>query len=191
MLPRCFLFRRLGDGSVVQKSLLGRAIAIFACSLVAIGAICLPGQAQFREIMIEVPVYSSSTYNTLLMQAESLISRTIRQQFSQDSSLASLQVTVVGTRYGETIPIMATSVSRAQWQQQPQVAQWTTYNSLAQTLFARFEEPESGAQVVAVQPSPSISSSYSTVDPVLQVEEAFQEGRISRQEYQELTDALD
>lgn len=141
--------------------------------------------------MIELPVYGSSTYNTLLMQAESLISRTIRQQFTQDGGLASLQVTVVGTRYGETIPIMTTSVSRAQWQQQPQVAQWTTYNSLAQTLFARFEEPENGAQVVAVQPSPSISSGYSTVDPVLQVEEAFQEGRINRQEYQELTDALD
>ncbi|NJN21975.1 MAG: hypothetical protein HC812_13330 [Leptolyngbya sp. RL_3_1] len=78
---------------------------------------------QTIEISIDHPVTQSS----LLDQAETLVRQAIATTFGQQSDVNEIEVLVLGDRHGEISPILVTSVSRTQWQADPQVSRWTRY----------------------------------------------------------------
>ncbi|NJL88163.1 MAG: hypothetical protein HC886_22880 [Leptolyngbyaceae cyanobacterium SM1_1_3] len=105
---------------------------------------CRPAQAEIETAneatVIDLPVSAQITDSALIEQAELLVGREVSRQFSQNSALSEVQVVVVGSRYGEVVPILSTAVSRTQWQQTPQVSAWTQYYSASYALLQRHGE---------------------------------------------------
>ncbi|MGF1499670.1 MAG: hypothetical protein ACFB8W_23025 [Elainellaceae cyanobacterium] len=165
--------------------------AIVASTSSLLGGICQPAQAEAVDFVIERFIVGPIAVGNLIAETEPLIRNAIVSQFSQNSSASEVRVVVLGNYKGETIPVLTTVVTRGQWQEAPQVALWTRYSGASETLFARLDNGEetSGRRPAASLPVPPTSTT--SIDPVVQVEEAFAEGRLTRREYQELVDALD
>lgn len=149
--------------------------------------------AATERVVIEIPIYGQLIYSQLTAQAESMVRDSINRYFAQADSQSAVEVVVLGDRYGEVVPILTTAVSKVQWQQNPQVSAWTQHYSASQALLERFDDDSQLAQLPA-QPSYVGSTASGFQDhaaQTLQVEAAFQEGRLTPQEYTELIDALD
>jgi hypothetical protein len=111
------------------KRSLGRLIyAVLAVTLTLIPF--RNGQASESVInrqTIEISIDHAVTQSSLLDQAEALVRQTIVATFGQQSDVNEIEVLVLGDRHGEVSPILVTSVSRTQWQADPQVSRWTRY----------------------------------------------------------------
>ena len=171
--------------------------AIALSTLLCVGSPHQSAWANTDQMMLELPLSADADAQKTLRQAESMVSATLDQRFSQDSTLATLEVVILGNQNGQILPMLTTTVSREQWVANPQVNVWTTYsNSFAALLY-----PSRPPQVVATRPArPQISQSSQTPRPsttrlpeqsVVQIEQAYDEGRLSRQELNEYVDLLD
>lgn len=146
--------------------------------------------AQIGSYTVSIPIYGQINQRYLIQEAESMASQIIAEQFRQDPSLESLEVTALGERNGEVIPIFSISVSRSQWQESPSVSSWAEYNSASYALLQRHEEN-------AVVASSAISGSATSSDRVRtfasegEVQRAYDEGRLSGREAQLYSDELD
>jgi len=146
--------------------------------------------AQVGSYTVSIPIYGQINQRYLIREAESMASQVIAEQFRQHPSLESLEVTALGERNGEVIPIFSISVSRSQWQERPLVSSWAEYNSASYALLQRHEEN-------AVVASSAISGNATTSDRVRtfasegEVQRAYDEGRLSGREAQFYSDELD
>jgi hypothetical protein len=104
---------------------------------------------QAETYLINLPVTSGIPYRHLMTQAEGKVKDTIRHQFNQNPHLSRLQVVVTGDRQGEILPILTTTVSRAQWQTNPQVQTWTRYYNASYALIQRHDLKRNPTIVVA------------------------------------------
>lgn len=147
-----------------------------------------PARAEDERIVIDMPVYGQVDHRNLVRQAESLLAEAINRQFSQNASLSTLQVEVMGDRNGEIIPVLTVTVSRAQWQANPQVSAWSRYYNASYALLQRHE----AAETVAVAP---VGSAGRTADPEIQdrfwIDEAFDSGRLTGATAQDYLSDLD
>lgn len=161
--------------------------------LIAFTAVCIlgfdgsnrPAQAETQGVVIDIPMYGQTLYSDLTAQAESLVSNAINDQFGQNPGLSAIQVVVTSDRHGEIIPILTTTVSRAQWQENPQVNAWTRYYSASHALLQRHERVETIAM------APVRSAASSGLERSFQIDEAFDSGRLSGQSAQEYLSDLD
>lgn len=128
--------------------------ATAACIICFFGGSDWSAYAQTESITLDLPVDGQVTYRNLIAQAELMVSNTINRQFTQNPGLSTIQVVVVGDRHGEVIPVLTTTVSRAQWQENSQVNAWTQYYRASYALLQRHEQEER----VAVAPARSVSS---------------------------------
>ncbi|MBW4489381.1 MAG: hypothetical protein KME12_16455 [Trichocoleus desertorum ATA4-8-CV12] len=156
-----------------------------ACILGFLNGINQPAHAEAQGVVIDIPVYGQTLYSDLTTRAESLVSNAINDQFGQNPGLSTIQVVVTGDRHGEIIPILTTTVSRTQWQENPQVNAWTKYYSASQALLQRHEQTE----IVAM--APSRSTTVSGLERAFQIDEAFDSGRLTGQPAQEYLSDLD
>lgn len=132
-----------------------------------------PAQAEMQGVVIDIPIYGQTIYTDLTAQAELLVGNAINDQFGQNPVLSSVQVVVTGDRHGEIIPILTTTVSRTQWQENPQVNAWTKYYSASYALLQRHE------QVETVAIAPIRSTAVSNLERSFQIDEAFDSGRLT------------
>lgn len=168
---------------------------ILACrALIACLAVCIlglldssyqPGYAETQDVVIEIPVYGQTIDSNLTVQAESLAGEAINRHFDQNPDSSTIQVVIMGDRHGEIIPILATTVSRTQWQENPQINAWTKYYSASQALLQRHRQ----AETIAMAPTRSPSSS--TLERAFQIDEAFDSGRLTGQAAQAYLSDLD
>jgi hypothetical protein len=87
-----------------------------------------------------MPVYGQVGFPDLTVQAESLASQAIDQAFKGKADLSSVQVVLLGDRNGDIIPILTATVSRTQWQANPQVSAWSKYYSASYAFLQRSQE---------------------------------------------------
>lgn len=133
-----------------------------------------PGLAEPGTIVIDMPVYGQVTHGDLVSQAESLAEAAINRQFGQNSELLKVEVFVLGDRNGETVPILTVTVSRTQWQENPQVDAWTEYYSNSYALLRLHEEGLGNEESVAVASQrPAASRTSSSL-----IDQAYDEGRL-------------
>lgn len=174
-----------------------------ACSLTMIKGSYKPAYAETQSIVIEMPVYGQVGSRNLTAEAELLISSAIHNQFGQSPALTTVQIVVVIHRNGEVIPFLATTVSRAQWQENSQVQAWTRYYGLSHALLQRHEQeaiiatslPSSSLAV----PSPSAPTvrgnlenfPQTQIDRATRIDDAFDSGLLTGQSAQELLGDLD
>lgn len=162
-------------------------IAIAASIVWVTGSSYQPVWAETENaIVIDMPISGQSVSNDLITQAELLAANTISQQFSQNPSLSEIKVVVTGNRYGEIIPVLTTSVSRTQWQTTPQVDVWTQYYSASYTLFQRHDLQENAR----IASAPASTSTTNVLASVFQIDQAYDEGRLSGVEAQKYLDYL-
>lgn len=163
-----------------------QSLAIAASTFTLLGASSMPVRAQ-RELLLEVPIPEQTSYYEIMSQSEALVAEVINQRFSQSSTLSFVQIAVVGSRHGEILPLMTTTVSRSQWQSDPRVVRWTDYNSVSQSLLTR--PTVSSSESSAVQPPAGTVTA--NPDPRVLLEEAFNDGLVNQEEYEILLDTLD
>ncbi|MBD2055811.1 hypothetical protein H6F88_07235 [Oculatella sp. FACHB-28] len=145
-----------------------------------------PAQAEDERIVIDMPVDRQVDHSELVAQAESLLGEAISRQFSQNPDLSTLQVDVVGDRNGEMIPILTVTVSRAQWQANPQVSAWSRYYRASYALLQRHE----AAETVAVAPARAADGNTDIQDRFW-IDEAFDSGRLTGAAAQDYLSDLD
>lgn len=154
-----------------------------------------PAWAETREMIVDMPVYGQSVSNDLVTQAELLAEDTISQQFRQDPDLTAIRVVIVGDRNGEVIPILTTTVTRSQWQEEPQVSSWAGYYSASYALLQRHNEPVDNTPVASAstRSDGGLVSTYSGGASTQQAEidRAFDEGRLTGAEIQYFLDDID
>lgn len=93
-----------------------------------IGVHAPAAEANTENIVLEVPMDHHLGHHDLISGAELSIKNEISQRFQRNLSLSTLTVSVLINRNGEVVPVLTTTVSRDQWKQSPQVAQWTKYH---------------------------------------------------------------
>lgn len=172
-----------------SRAWVGRVLAIISSTAVALALgignqlVCASG-----KLVLEIPLYGQVPYKDLISQAESLVSGSIDQQFSQHAE-NSVEVVVLGNRNGDIIPILSTTVSREQWQTQPQVRAWTQYYA-SQSLLQRHNTEEAQTIAAAERPSRSPVSSVST-QRRSDIDRAWDDGRLTGTAAQETLSELD
>lgn len=145
-----------------------------------------PAQAEDERIVIDMPVNGQVDHSELVTQAESLLGEAISRQFSQNPALSTLQVDVVGDRNGEVIPVLTVTVSRAQWQTNPQVSAWSRYYRASYALLQRHEI----AETVAAAPVGSVDGTTDVQDRFW-IDEAFDTGGLTGADAQDYLSNLD
>jgi hypothetical protein len=161
------------------------AIAV-ACMFSFLSGSYQPARAEDERIVIDMPVYGQVEHSELVAQAESLLGESISRQFSQNPELSTLQVDVVGDRNGEMIPVLTVTVSRAQWQANPQVSAWSRYYRASYALLQRHE----AAETVAAAPVGSVDRTADIQDRFW-IDEAFDTGRLTGAAAQDYLSNLD
>jgi hypothetical protein len=194
MFTVCSTHKISGSSLSLQfnKPFISGALAVVTASILSfMGGVYKPVQAETIDFVIERFIMDPRAVGSLIVEAEPLIREAIVSQFSHSSNASEVRVIVLGNYRGETIPVLTTVVSRSQWQEMPHVASWTRYSNSSETLLVRLDDSNETNQRGRSEPSPVVQDSVTSIDPVVQVEEAFTEGRLTRREYQELIDALD
>ena len=138
-------------------------------------------------VLLDMPIYNQTSSDDLLSRAESMVSQEINRYFESDPGLAEIEIVVLGSRNGDVIPILATTVSRAQWQDNPQVSAWTKYYS-AYALIRRHDRQPT--QQVAAAPSRR-SRSVASGSFAAQFDRQFDSAQLSGRIVQAYADLID
>lgn len=165
-----------------------------ACGLLLLKSTYQPAYAETQSVVIEMPIYGQAVSSNLTAEAELLVSSAINSQFGQDPSLSTVQVVVVLHRNGEVIPFLATTTSRAQWQDNPQVQAWTRYYGVSHALLQRHEQESRIATSLPVSSSATSNSEDSfqiQIDRAAQIDNAFDSGTLTGQSAQDYLSDLD
>ena len=104
--------------------------------------------AEEKQITYMLSSQSDRSYKALTQQAESLAEKLIEQAFAQKPQLIEVAVSIIGERNGQEVPLLATKVSRANWQANPQIQAWTQYFSASAVLlgFNQVQPPKNAAR---------------------------------------------
>lgn len=179
-------FLTLPDLKKMAEKLLVAAVLASVLEAFPIGQ---PVHAQPESVSVTLEVYGTPTRRALARQAESAAIDEITKIFTENSQLNSVQINVLGHLNGRVAPIFSLSVSRQQWLSNRQLAlQTAQYYYSSYSLLGLDPTDEGGASTTLAQALPS---SVVSRDPSVQVNEAFRQGRLSPQEYDQLIDALD
>lgn len=188
MFPLLIASLRLSDRPIrifIQKTLISTFIACAAS--VALSSL-RPAQASDEVISVYLPIYNQIDQADMRSDAAWMAADAIANQFAQDSTATSVQVSVLGDRNGEIIPILTVTVSRLQWQQNPQVNAWARYHD-SYALFERHDQE----RIVAMAPArpEGFSSRISSRGLPPQLEEAYDAGTLSGDLAQDYLSDLD
>ena len=106
--------------------------AIFTSLVVILLNIPTVAWAEDKQISYTLNADNGS-YQALIEQA-SWAGKLIEQEFTQNSSLTEVAVSIIGERNGQYVPLLTAKVSRANWQENPQTRSWTQYYSSSAVL---------------------------------------------------------
>jgi hypothetical protein len=145
--------------------------------------------AETERVTVDIPIYSESVLTSdLTSEAESLVESTINQRF-QNPGITAVQVVVVANRNGEYLPILTTTVSRAQWQEKPTVRAWTSYFNASYALLQRHDDQ--GVVLANAALSANANSYSGPLQSQIQIDRALDEGRLTGPAAQQVLSDLD
>ena len=178
--------------SMLSGRLLLGFFSVATCFISIVTAMGFPESALASSdgpVLLRMPVYDDRiSSDELFSRAESIVSQEINQYFESDPSLAAIEIVVLGSRNGDVIPVLTTTVSRTQWQEKPQVSAWTKYYS-AYALIRRHDS-QSPPQVAAASPSRR-SSPVASRGIATQFDRQFDAGRLNGRTVQSYVDFVD
>ena len=92
--------------------------------------------AQSDQLSFVIDADSVPDFWQLVTQAEALVLNKVAQAFAANPEITSLDVEILAQRHGAIAPVLATEVSREDWQNDAQIASWTRYFDSAQVLLS-------------------------------------------------------
>lgn len=106
-----------------------------------------PAFAETKSISISINTEENQSFANLIHQAESTVTNSIDQEFNRLPTVTEVEITVIGERNGQEVPLLSTKVSRLEWQAQPKIKLWTNYFTKAGILlgFNSQQKPQSNA----------------------------------------------
>lgn len=134
-----------------------------------------------------MPLYNRTSSDDLISQAESMAEQEINQYFNADPELTGIEVVVLGSRNGDVIPILTTTVSRSQWQENPQVSAWSKYYTAYALLRRHDRQPPTQVAAAPSRRSASVASRSLSI----RFDRQFDSGRLSGQTVQAYADLVD
>lgn len=108
--------------------------------------------AETKALNFQLAANSNQTFTNLMQQAQLLAVDSISQEFARQSTVTAVEVTVIGERNGQEVPLLFTKVSRLDWQTQPNVQLWTKYFPKAAVLLGFNQLPKTKPDVIRQTP---------------------------------------
>ncbi|MGK7890469.1 MAG: hypothetical protein AB4042_14130 [Leptolyngbyaceae cyanobacterium] len=142
-------------------------------------------------VVVHMPLYGRVASMNLLAEAEQRVAAEIEQRLAQGDGSEPIEILILGDRNGDLVPVLLTTVSPSQWQQNPQVRRWSQYYD-SYALLDRHDQ-----DAVAATPSSNRTSQSSSPPPpsygvpLSAIEEAYDAGTLSGELAQEYLDELD
>lgn len=165
---------------ITQSS--ARLLSLASAALIIAGSFIAQvpaARASAEEMVLEVAIENPLEYRDLLRWSERSVQAEISQRFQKDLSLSTLKISALINRNGEVMPLFTTTVSRDQWNQSPQIAQWTKYHD-AYALLQRHNNHSPRRTVVASAPREAVASPA----PLSGLEAAFDAGALTGEQIQ-------
>jgi hypothetical protein len=121
----------------VYRHLLWSTIVVFS-SLATTISIAL---AEPIERTFTLNSDGNESFETLLQQAEDLVKTSIEQEFAENPNASEISITVLGETQGQIVPLLRSTVSRSQWQNNSRMARWTKYFVSSSGVLLGFYNP--------------------------------------------------
>lgn len=137
------------------------------CSLgtFTILSMTIPASAQAQTRPIELRLNSQSqNFQTLLKQAEAVAKTSIEQTFAENSNLKEVSLTVSAEHNGAVVPLLSTTVSRANWQRKPSIQVWSQYFTASEVLLG-FLKPQPATASTPVTNFNPVAASMADKEP--------------------------
>lgn len=121
-------------------------------------------RAETKQLTGTVNSYTGQTFEQMIQQAQAQARSLIEQAFSSSSKVTAVSVKLMGERNGQEVPLLFTTVSRSDWQRNPDLNAWTKYFSHASVALLGFLQPRAPQATASVadnpaQPAPAVGSS--------------------------------
>ncbi len=112
-------------------------------------------KAETKQSDFTLRAEGNQTFETLVQQAESLASKSIKQGFAGKSSVTEVSVMIMGERNGQEVPLMFSRVSRYSWRTEPKIKRWSIYFDRAAILlgFVKPQSPQNRLTSSSAKPS--------------------------------------
>ena len=81
----------------------------------------------------------NNSYNMLVQNAENLAQNRINQEFDNNPEITEISLTILGERRSQIVPVLRSTVSRREWENNPKIDNFTRYFADAKFLL-RFED---------------------------------------------------
>ena len=194
MLSKCLGFR-----CSTQRFFMTAIAASIALSSIGVSSVSA-AQVGANSFTVDLEIPNQLRYTSAIQQAELLARSEITKQFNLNPGLNEVQVVVLGHYVGDIVPLLIVNVSREQWQSSPQVDRWGSYYSATYALLSRHDEDSnetdnriarSSRSASGVNPQSQSQEFVDEAEARVQVESAFKDGLLTREEYQQSVDALD
>jgi hypothetical protein len=124
-----------------------------------------PALAAPKQVNYTLNTTPNQTFTDLMQQAQAQARSLIDQAFS-DASVTSVTVNILGERNGQEAPLLQSTVSRADWQRNPNLAKWTTYFGTSSVVLLGFIPPR-GASATSSPASPPAQPANAPPTPTI------------------------
>ncbi|GGA17962.1 hypothetical protein [Okeania sp. KiyG1] len=90
--------------------------------------------ASAKNTSLLIDSNNNNSYQNLVEQAENLAKNTIKQEFKNNPEITEITITILGERQSQIVPILRSTVSRAEWQKNAEIDNLTRYFADAKYL---------------------------------------------------------
>lgn len=90
--------------------------------------------AETKETSILIDSNNNNSYKILVKQAENLAKNAVTQEFKNHPEITEISVSVLGERSSQIVPVLRLTVSRSEWQKNPDIDNFTRYFADAKLL---------------------------------------------------------
>lgn len=144
------------------------AIASLVVAFLVIGT--FGAIAETEEIDIMLNAETVQTFDLLLAQAEAQASSAIASAFA-DPNTTVATVRVMGERFGQAVPMLFVTVSREDWQADPELRSWARYFGRSSLALLGFLNPQVATGTIAPGSQPAPLPGFSPIEFRRQLEE--------------------
>lgn len=117
-----------------------------------VSSMTVPVSAQTQPIELRLNSQNQN-FQTLLKQAEVAAKASIEQTFTENPNLTEVSLTVSAEHNGAVVPLLSTTVSRANWQRKPTIQAWSQYFTASEVLLGfRTTQPTTSTFVTNFNP---------------------------------------
>ncbi|NJO75690.1 MAG: hypothetical protein HC833_19140 [Leptolyngbyaceae cyanobacterium RM1_406_9] len=132
------------------------------------GAIAPAVLAEARQLDYTLSSQGSRSYAVLVQQAEQMADRLVRQSFS-DAAVTQVSLRILGEHNGSEAPVLYLTVSRTDWQANPDIQTQARYFGRPSAVLLGFTQPQA-IQTAAALPigyptSQDVENSLSDTEP--------------------------